>query len=232
MFHLLKAPDFASIINLLFGVAAIFSAFNGAYGVAAALLLIAAVADGVDGYIARKTSGGPLGGHIDSLVDAISFGVAPAVIVYCMTGSLISIAFVSFYVICGVLRLARYNAFPSKEPGYSGIPITGASVAVAVFIILLINLEAINVTLPYAHKMLLIFMFILSLLMVSTIPYSKVMKKGTFMMLIVVFFGTIVSVFVEIPYLIICPIILGALMLIYLISPLIGLIGKKKSVEL
>ncbi|MDR0768105.1 MAG: CDP-alcohol phosphatidyltransferase family protein [Methanosarcinales archaeon] len=232
MLHLLKAPDFVSIINLLFGMSAILFALSGAYGAAAACLLVAAAADGVDGYVARKTSGGPLGVHIDSLVDAISFGVAPAVVVYCMSESLISIAFVFFYVICGLLRLARYNAFPPKGSGYSGIPITGACVSVAIFIILYLNLEKINVVLPYAIEILLIYMFILSLLMISTIPYSKVMKKGTFILLIIVFLGTIASVFVETPYIILFPIILGILMLIYLFSPLAGLAGKKKSVDL
>ncbi|WNY24198.1 hypothetical protein MmiHf6_15280 [Methanimicrococcus hongohii] len=220
------------MINLLFGMAAILLAFSGAYGTAAACLLVAAAADGVDGYVARKTSSGPLGAHIDSLVDTVSFGVAPAVILYCMSESIISIVFICFYVICGILRLARYNAFPSKEPGYSGIPITGACVAIAVFIILYLNLENMDIAVPYAIEMLLVFMFILSLLMISTVPYSKVMKKATFAVLVFIFLGTVASAFLITPYLIICPIILGVLMVMYLLSPLTGIIGKKKIVEL
>lgn len=230
--HLLKAPDFVSIINLLFGIAAIFFAFSGAFGTAAACLLIAAAADGVDGYVARKTSSGPLGEHIDSLVDAVSFGVAPAVIIYCMSGNIISIVFACFYVTCGILRLARYNAFPSKTPEYSGIPITGACVAVAVLIILLVNLERISIDIPYAVELLCIFMFILSLLMVSTVPYPKVMKKGTFVILIILFIGTGISVFIDVVYMTFFPAALGILMLMYLLSPLVQLIGKRNSVTL
>ncbi|WNY27898.1 hypothetical protein MmiEs2_00770 [Methanimicrococcus stummii] len=213
-------------------MAAVFLAFSGAYGAAAACLLIAAAADGVDGYVARKTSSGPLGAHIDSLVDTVSFGVAPAVIIYCISESFISVVFVCFYLICGILRLARYNAFPSKEPGYSGIPITGACVAIAVFIIMYLNLEKIEVVFPYGIEILMIFMFVLSLLMISTVPYSKVMKKGTFVVLIIVFLGTIASVFIGNPVIIVFPLILSVLMLMYLISPLAGIIGKKKSVDL
>lgn len=230
--HLLKAPDFVSIVSLLFGMIAIFLAFSGAYGTAAACLLVSAAADGLDGYVARKTSSGPLGPHIDSLIDAVSFGVAPAVIIYCMTESIISIVFVFVYVTCGILRLARYNAFPPEKPEYSGIPITGAAVSLVLAIILSLNLEKIGITSEYMSEILVIFMFILSLLMISTIPYSKVMKKRTFMLLIVLFTGTVASVFIETPYIIIFPLALSILMLVYLVSPLIGLIGKKRSVEL
>ncbi|MBZ3935704.1 CDP-diacylglycerol--serine O-phosphatidyltransferase [Methanimicrococcus blatticola] len=230
--HLLKAPDFVSMVNLLFGMMAIFLAFSGAYGAAAACLLVAAAADGMDGYVARKTSSGPLGPHIDSLIDAVSFGVAPAVIIYCMSESIISTVFVFVYVACGILRLARYNAFPPEKPEYSGIPITGAAVAIALAIILNFNVEKTGLTNAYTMEMLVIFMFVLSLLMISTIPYSKVMKKRTFVLLIVLFLGTIASVFVETPYVLIFPLILSILMLMYLVSPIIGLIGKKKSVEL
>lgn len=230
--HLLKAPDFVSIINLLFGIAAILFAFRGFFAAAAACLLIAAAADGIDGYVARKTSGGPLGAHIDSLVDAVSFGVAPAVLIYCISGNLLSVVFISFYVICGILRLARYNAFPATKPEYSGIPITGAAVALALFILLLFNLERLDIAIPYGTEILYIFMFILSLLMVSTVPYAKVMRKGTFAVLVILFCGVVVSAFVNEPFLVLFPAALSVLMVMYLLSPLVGLIGKRKSVQL
>jgi len=230
--HLLKAPDFVSIINLLFGMAAIFFAFSGLFSVAAVCLLIAAAADGVDGYVARKTSSGPLGAHIDSLVDAVSFGVAPAVLVYCMSGELISILFVCLYAICGILRLARYNAFPPQEPVYSGIPITSACVSLAVLIIFFNEVPRAAFEVPYSNELIYITLFLLSLLMVSTIPYPKVMKKITFVFLIFLFSGTSISVFIDSPYIIIFPGVLCLLMLFYLLSPIVGLIWKKDSVRL
>ena len=231
VFSLLKAPDFISLINLFFGMAAIFFAINGSFGIAAACLLISAAADGVDGYVARKTSSGPLGEHIDSLVDAVSFGVAPAVLIYCMSENPISIIIVCFYAACGVLRLARYNAFPSKIPEYAGIPITGASVVVAVLAILADQFLKASVEIPYAMELICIFMILLSLLMVSSIPYPKVMKKGTFISLIILFTGTIAAVFVDTVFAAVFPGILGILMLLYLLSPVFRTI-KKNSVKL
>ena len=213
-------------------MAAIFFAFSGSFSIAAVCLLVAAAADGVDGYVARKTSSGPLGAHIDSLVDAVSFGIAPAVLVYCMSGELISIPFVCLYAICGILRLARYNAFPPQEPIYSGIPITAACVTPAVLIICFNEAFRVAVEIPYSNELIYIILFVLSLLMVSTVPYPKVMQKITFKLLIVLFLGTAVSVFINSPYLIIFPVVLCLLMLFYLLSPIVGFIRKKNSVRL
>ena len=230
--HLLKIPDFVSLINLLFGMAAIFFAFNDSYSIAAACLLIAAAADGADGYIARKTSGGPLGEHIDSLVDTVSFGVAPAVLIYCMGGTALSILIVCFYLICGVLRLARYNAFPSHEPKYSGIPITGACVFIASFVLLFDKLAQLSIEIQYGIEFFYGLMFILSLLMISTVSYPKVMKKMTFAVLIFFFSATIISIFIENIYFSLFPGILCLMMLIYLFTPIIGLGLKKNLVKL
>jgi len=213
-------------------MAAIFFAFSGSFSVAAVCLLVAAAADGVDGYVARKTSSGPLGAHIDSLVDAVSFGVAPAVLVYCMSGELISILFVCLYAVCGILRLARYNAFPPQEPVYSGIPITGACVSLAVLIICFNEAFRVPIEIPYSNELIYITLFFLSLLMISTIPYPKVMKKMTFILLILLFSGTVISVFVSSPYLVIFPGVLCLLMLFYSLSPIAGLIWKKDSIRL
>lgn len=213
-------------------MATIFLAFNGSFSIAAACLLVAAAADGVDGYVARKTSGGQLGPHIDSLVDAVSFGVAPAILIFCMSGEWISIPFVCFYVICGVFRLARYNAFPSKKPAYSGIPITGACVFLAVLIIFFTEISLAGFEIPYINEWIYAVLFLLSLLMVSTVPYPKVMKQSIFIFLILLFSGTIISVFAGNPYTLIFPGALCLLMLFYLLSPLISLIWKKDSVQL
>ena len=232
MFRLLKAPDFVSIINLIFGMAAIFFAFNNSYSIAAACLLVAAVADGADGYIARKTSSGPLGAHIDSLVDTVSFGVAPAVLIYCMNESLFSIIAVCIYVTCGVLRLARYNAFPSKIPEYSGIPITGACVFIAAFVIFFDKLAQTSIEIPYLFELLGGLMLLLSILMISTIPYPKVMKKTSFVMLILFFSTTIIAVFINHIYAGFFPGILCLLMLTYLFYPIIRLTSKKDLIKL
>ncbi|MDY0266186.1 MAG: CDP-diacylglycerol--serine O-phosphatidyltransferase [Methanimicrococcus sp.] len=230
--NLLKAPDYVSMVNLIFGILAILFAMNGDYEIAAACIIIAAAADGADGYIARKTSSGPLGAHLDSLIDIVSFGVAPAVIIYSMGEKLILIPLICFYVICGVLRLARYNAFPSNKPEYSGIPITGAAVFLSTLIISHFNATQTGYNIPYAAEILQAFMLILSILMVSSFSYPKVMRKEIFVLLIILFSGTVISVFVEMSFMILFSFVLTGLMCFYLISPAIGLIRKKKKIEL
>jgi len=232
VFHLLKLPDFVSLVNLLFGMASIFFAFGNSYSIAAACLLIAAAADGADGYIARKISGGPLGEHLDSLVDTVSFGIAPAVIIYCMGGSFLAIVTVCFYVICGVLRLARYNAFPSKKPEYSGIPITAACVFIASFIIFFDRLIHFSFEIPYALELLCVLMLLLSILMVSTISYPKVMKKFSFVLLIILFSATVLSLAVDSVYVTVFPGAMCLLMMLYLCSPIARLIKKTDSIHI
>jgi Phosphatidylserine synthase len=248
VFRLLKLPDLVSLLNLLFGMAAILFAFNGFYSASAVCCLIAAVADGADGYIARKTSGGPLGPHLDSLIDTVSFGVAPAILIYCMIGNYLSLSVSSlsavisslsivvacFYVICGVLRLARYNAFPSEKPEYSGVPITAACVFIAVFVIFLDGSikSSIELPLPYLFGFFFGVMLLLSLLMISTLTYPKVMKKLSFGLLALFFSAAILSIFIDSVYVSIFPGILCLLMLLYLFSPVIRLLLKKESIKL
>lgn len=230
--NLLKAPDYVSLINLVFGILAILFSMNGDYEIAAVCIIIAAAADGADGYIARKTTSGPLGAHLDSLIDIVSFGVAPAVLIYGMGEKLALIPLISFYVICGVLRLARYNAFPTDKPGYTGIPITGAAVFIATLIIFNYKITQLGYEILHAAEILQAFMLILSLLMISPFPYPKVMKKEIFILLIVLFFGTTASVFTENSFMILFSFVLTGLMCLYLISPANVLIDRKKKIEL
>ena len=80
--HTLKLPDFVTLLNALCGVIAIIIVLDGFTYLAPLLILIAAVADGADGHIARKFSSSEIGGNLDSLADVISFGVAPVIITH------------------------------------------------------------------------------------------------------------------------------------------------------
>src|SRR5512145_2289108 len=119
VFQMLRLPDLVSLLNLICGIGSISAAHNGSFKLALILLLLAAVADGVDGYVARRFKGGELGEQLDSLADAVSFGVAPALFMYIQFGrqddSHLVAIFAAFYAVCGVLRLARFNSVPSKK---------------------------------------------------------------------------------------------------------------------
>ena len=70
---------------------------------------MAAIADGLDGSLARHMGGSEIGGTLDSLADVISFGVAPATIIFSYMSGYFMLIAVCFYLICGILRLARFT---------------------------------------------------------------------------------------------------------------------------
>src|SRR5690606_21169874 len=111
-------PNALTLANLFFGVWAIVSASRGDFITAAWLVVIASVADLLDGRVARVTrTGSRFGAELDSLVDAISFGVAPSLIDYHLflaDGTWSWIASL-FYATSAVIRLARFNTEPGGQ---------------------------------------------------------------------------------------------------------------------
>lgn len=113
-FHILKLlPNLVSILALCAGLTAIRFAFSGEYTMAVLLIGVAAALDGLDGRLARMLkSESAIGAELDSLGDFVNFGVTPALVLYLWglrpDTSLGWIA-VLVYVICAMLRLARFN---------------------------------------------------------------------------------------------------------------------------
>jgi len=111
---------------MLLGFSAVLLAFSGKPGLAAAAIIVAVVLDAIDGLIARKYQAThDLGKHLDSLADFLSFGVAPAILTWTIFGNTApGIAFpLLLFVLCGGLRLARFNCLSTPGP-YFGMPIT------------------------------------------------------------------------------------------------------------
>ena len=131
-------PSALTIGNLFFGIWAIVSAATGDFGRAAWLIVIAGIADMMDGRVARVTkTGSRFGEELDSLVDAVSFGVAPAFIMYHLFlndgGWSWVVAF--FYVTCAVVRLARFNVEQAghAKVAFHGLPSPSAGMTLATF---------------------------------------------------------------------------------------------------
>ena len=131
-------PNALTLANLFFGVWAIVSASRGHFVTAAWLVVIASVADLLDGRVARVTrTGSRFGAELDSLVDAISFGVAPSLIVYHLflaDGAWSWIA-AYFYVTSAVIRLARFNIEQAGQAkvAFHGLPSPVAGTTLATF---------------------------------------------------------------------------------------------------
>lgn len=132
-------PSALTLGNLFFGMWAIVSAASGEFMRAGWLIVIAGIADTLDGRIARATqTGSRFGEELDSLVDAISFGVAPAFIMYHLflaDGSPWGWVAAFFYVTAAVIRLARFNVEQAGHAklAFHGLPSPSAGMTLATF---------------------------------------------------------------------------------------------------
>ena len=120
----LKFADFFTIANLSCGILSITMSMEGNFKLSALLLFIAVIFDVLDGKIAGLMHQKNLfGKQIDSMSDLVSFGIAPRLLFYSLKTPGISVSIlILFFIVCGMLRLARYNI--SEAPGFEGVPIT------------------------------------------------------------------------------------------------------------
>jgi CDP-diacylglycerol--serine O-phosphatidyltransferase len=113
-------PNVLTLLALCAGMTAIRFAVNGDFPYATFAIIAAGVFDGLDGRLARLLKAtSPFGAELDSLADFISFGVAPAAVLYLWTMAQwqsVGWAIVLFYAVCCALRLARFNAELAAEP--------------------------------------------------------------------------------------------------------------------
>ena len=107
-------PNLVTILGMCAGLSAIRYTFDGRFELAAALIILAAILDGIDGLLARKlNAASSFGAELDSFSDFVSFGVAPGILVfgYALTGPMAGFGwvFVLVFAVCACLRLARFN---------------------------------------------------------------------------------------------------------------------------
>jgi CDP-diacylglycerol--serine O-phosphatidyltransferase len=168
-------PTLFTVGNLFCGYLSIWSSIRGTFEAAAYLIIIAAVLDALDGRIARLTnSASEFGEEYDSLADLVSFGVAPAVLAYSWglsdfsrLGWLMSFLF----VVCGSMRLARFNiqTHVVDKKYFIGLPIPAGAATVSALVLATPE--------PLVDRVwmagFLGLTFILSYLMISTIRYRS-----------------------------------------------------------
>jgi CDP-diacylglycerol---serine O-phosphatidyltransferase len=134
----LALPSGLTLGNLFFGIFAIISASRGEYAFAVQCVVYGGICDALDGRVARATrSGSQFGEELDSLVDAISFGFAPAMIIYFSTLNRSGWAwvFVFLFTACAVMRLARFNVTQAGESKshFIGLPSPAAGGTLATY---------------------------------------------------------------------------------------------------
>jgi CDP-diacylglycerol--serine O-phosphatidyltransferase len=169
-------PNLITMGNIFCGFYAIIAVLNGFYQHAAIAILTAGILDGLDGWVARLTQAtSRFGIEFDSLADLVSFGLAPALLTYCWAlkpAGRIGWSAAFLFVICGALRLARFNVqFSSSESKYfTGLPIPTAAGVIA-SLVLLYNHFRFSLPEPL---FIMLLTYMLAFLMVSTIKYRSI----------------------------------------------------------
>jgi len=173
-------PNACTSANLFFGMCSILSTFHDDLFMASVFILLALVADGLDGRTARFFGvSSELGKEMDSLCDLGSFGVAPGILAYkfCLfsygqLGWLVAI----FFALCGMWRLARFNVNTDVVHGYFmglAIPAGGCIVASTTMLFTAMGIEPQSYGYVYP-----VAMTVVAYLMVSHVHYPDFKGKG------------------------------------------------------
>ena len=200
-------PNAITLIGVCIGLSSIKFALDGKFALAVIAILFAGLMDALDGRIARLIKGtSKMGKELDSLADVISFGVAPAFIMYFWNLQYLDKLgwFVCLiYVVCVALRLARFNVSSSEEPSwkdnfFEGVPSPAGGIIVLMPLILSFS-ELGKFFFKINYDVIVpVFFIIVSILLISTIPtysFKKIVIPRTmtkFLLFgIVLFFGAL-----------------------------------------
>lgn len=168
-------PNLVTVGNMFCGFLAIMYGSSGRYKQAVFSIFLAIILDGLDGRVARRLNAtSRFGVEFDSFSDLVSFGVAPAVLIYHWAfqhGADEFGVFVTFiYVLCATSRLARFNISTENLSGFEGLPSPAAAGAMAA----LINVSPVVESDFWLRTLATAFVFLIAYLMVCTIPYRSI----------------------------------------------------------
>lgn len=177
-------PNLITSLNLVSGFSAVIFASGGDFTTASWMILAAMIFDFFDGFSARLLKAySPIGKELDSLADVVSFGVAPAIIIFYLlhstlgeqaAGNLTNV--IIFLVpaimpVCAALRLAVFNVDTTQTTTFRGLPTPANAIAVISLIIAAhYNESGLLINLTQSPIFLIPFTIVLSLLMVTRIP--------------------------------------------------------------
>ena len=167
-------PNLFTIAGLFAGFYAIVTAMEGYFNYAAVAIFVAMIMDFFDGRVARLTNTqSAFGAELDSLSDMVSFGVAPALVIYSWSleglGKLGWLA-AFIYAAAGALRLARFNTqvLVADKRYFQGLPIPAAAGVLASMVWLCVDSEILG---DVVSMMTAILAIIIAILMVSNVRY-------------------------------------------------------------
>ena len=170
MIKLLSIADIITLTNIIFGFMAIVMIFLNETWFSFSFILLALLADGLDGIVARKTRNGELGEYFEAMADMTSFSIAPSIFVYAIYHGTVSCCI--YYHICliivlivflsmSVIRLASFHTMKNKN-FFIGIPAPAST-------IIIIILALIDIKFLY----ILLAIVVVSIAMVSNVKFPK-----------------------------------------------------------
>jgi CDP-diacylglycerol--serine O-phosphatidyltransferase len=182
-------PNFITSLNLAAGFTAVIFAANGDLVTASWLILAAMILDFFDGFSARLLKAySDTGKELDSLADVVSFGVAPALIIYRLIVSAISnlplpdpgqdnhlpeiLAYITVLMpVCAAVRLAKFNIDATQATSFKGLPTPANAIAV-ISVVIAANYSSFHLLKSFTDSpmALLLYTVILSVLMVTRLP--------------------------------------------------------------
>ncbi|MEI6218298.1 MAG: CDP-diacylglycerol--serine O-phosphatidyltransferase [bacterium] len=215
-------PNSITLMGATCGFYSILATLESNWEHAAWAILLATIFDALDGWVARLTNAASrFGVQLDSLSDLLTFCVAPAILLYkwkLHECGRVGWGVTLFFVLCGALRLARFNvqSDTAESRSFTGMPTPGAATCMASGVLVFLTYELDFTSMAYVLTGL---MFLLDFLMVSNIRYLSakeflMMKRKPFWML-VLFAAIVFLIFVN------PPVVLFTSSLVYIISGLV-----------
>lgn len=224
-------PNTFTALNMACGFFSIILGWKGSFYPAAMLLVLGAIFDSVDGRVARMThTQSAFGEQFDSISDVVTFGVAPAFLVYnkfFLDMGRLGLITSFVFLLCGALRLARFNANIEKVSSdfFQGLPIPSGALALVGLTLFSIEYPEVN-----SYKPLLVFyVMFFAFLMISNIPFNS-FKKSEWVrlhkkrVLFIIFLIMILTSLYE-------EIMIGLIINIYVVASLIYFIKNKGALQ-
>ena len=171
MIKLLSIADIVSLINAIFGFLAILMIFLNEMHLSFSFILLALLADGLDGIVARKLGTGKLGEYMEAMADMISLGVAPSFFVYntyydvvseCIYYHILLVVLLIMFLSLGIIRLASFHII-KDEKFFVGLPASASTIFILI-------LSFLKIEFMYICP----FIVIVSIAIISPIRFPKI----------------------------------------------------------
>lgn len=225
MIRLLSIADLVTLLNAMLGFLALLLVFSNQFQLAASLILLGLLADGLDGIVARRMGYGKIGEYLEPLADMISLSIAPLALFYKMFYERVVSepwvdvllgAVLVFSLVCSVIRLSSFSQLKKKQY-FVGLP-TSAS---AMFLVAITYLS-------FEVWYLLPVIVVLSFAMISSIHFPKLGLKVNLVAAVVI----LATIVFQSRYYMLAPILLLAALLFYIIIGPIYLWLKKRNTSI